>query len=153
MSQKHNGLFSLNQCIKEIDKIYHDYASGYGLSDSALWSLYYVWEHNLKDYPCTQKDICESWSYSPQTVNSALKILETRGLVKLEPLPENRKSKQIFLTNAGYTLAEQVVVPLVNAESEAFALLKPQEQQEYVRLSQKYATILKEKIKQIQAAP
>ncbi|MDO5425728.1 MAG: MarR family transcriptional regulator [Eubacteriales bacterium] len=149
MSQKQNDLISLNQYSKEMDDLYHNYASRHGLSDAALWSLYHIWECSNDDHFCTQKEICESWSYSPQTTNSALKVLEERGLVKLEPVPENRKSKQIRLTSKGHALAEQVIVSLANAELEAFSALNLQEQHEYVRLSQKFVTALKDKIAQI----
>ena len=149
MFQESDGLSLLNQCSKEMDDIYHSYAARFGLSDTAFWSIYYVWEHSEKGQPCTQKEICESWSYSPQTVNSALKTLEARGFAKLVRLQEDKKSKQILLTDTGRALADQVITSLVNAEQSAFAQLDPKEQREFVRITQKYTAALKDKIHQI----
>ena len=88
-------LNDLNQYDKALDDIYHNYAMRHGLSDTALWILYFVVSSGQD---CTQTDISEQWSYRRQTVNSALKSLESHGFLSLEPLPDNSKSKRIHLT-------------------------------------------------------
>ena len=66
-------LATFNQLYKEMDEIYHQYARGHGISDTALWLLYSLY---LSDVPYTQREICSEWHYPPQTLNSALKTLD-----------------------------------------------------------------------------
>ena len=77
-----------NQLYKKMDEIYHLYAKKTGISDMTLWLLYSLSE---SDTVYTQKEFCLAWHYPPQTVNSALKSLEARGLIGLEPVPGNQK--------------------------------------------------------------
>lgn len=93
MEDKITGKMILyNQFSKELDGLYHLYARKSGLSDTAFWILYSV-EESQSVY--TQKELCEDWSYSRQTVNSALKKLVEQEIIELRPLPGNRKNKQI----------------------------------------------------------
>ena len=89
---------------KQIDALYSELARRSGLSDCAFWLLY-----SLRDTEgiCRQKDICGQWTLSKQTVNSALKRLESQGLIILEPEAGNAKSKRILLTDKGDRFAEQ----------------------------------------------
>ena len=91
-------LATFNQLYKEMDEIYHQYARGHGISDTALWLLYSLY---LSDVPYTQREICSEWHYPPQTLNSALKTLERQELISLEPAPGNQKNKQVVLTEKG----------------------------------------------------
>lgn len=139
-------LHLFNQNNKELDGIYSNWAKTSGLSDTAFWLLYSVWEQTEA---ITQKEICETWSYSRQTVNSALKILEKDKLIKLEPLPANRKTKQIFLTEKGTELAEKVLLPLQEAEQAAFAKLSSTEREGLLSLLQKFNSELRREIDKI----
>ena len=56
-------LNDLNQYDKALDDIYHNYAMRHGLSDTALWILYFVVSSGQD---CTQTDISEQWSYRRQ---------------------------------------------------------------------------------------
>ena len=91
-------LLTLNQSDKEIDDLYHRFVPSWGLSETALWITYVVSVHGEG---CTQKEICESWSYSSQTVNSALRGLEAREYLRLAFTVGDRKSKKIMLTEKG----------------------------------------------------
>ncbi len=142
-----NQLAAFNQIYKELDDIYHSYALSQGLSDTALWILYVIWTH---DGAYTQREVCAEWSYSPQTINTALKGLERQGLVELVLASESRKNKKIYLTAAGQGLAEKIIEPLVEAECNSFAGLGGQECAMLLELMKKYIRILKtetEKIK------
>ena len=65
---------------------------------------------------CTQKEICDSWSYSRQTINTALKNLERRGILCLKTAEGNRKTKRIYFSPEGKAFADRVVAPFVRAE-------------------------------------
>lgn len=130
----------------ELDDLYSDYAKRSGLPDCAFWIFYTLYE-NSDAY--TQKDLSEKWSLSRQTVNSALKKLESERLVELVPLPGQKKNKQIVLTEAGYTLAQKIAVPVIEAEKNAFGNLNTKEQEMLLHFTQKYLRLLRAEINEI----
>ena len=135
-----------NQLCKELDELYQLYAKKRGISESALWILYCVYE---RQDAYTQKELCREWSYSRQTVNSTLKSLEARGLIELRPFPGNRKNKQIFLTPSGKELVGKIVDPLMEAEKNAFARLGEAETDEYLRLARRHTELFREEVNKI----
>ncbi len=132
-------LEQLNQNDKALNDLYRNYAAGVNLSDAALWVLYVAW---TQGEGCTQKDICESWSYPRQTINSALKNLEQQGYLTLYSTPENRKSKRIAFTEAGRELGRTAVLPLLEMETASFGQLSREERKQLVALSQKRTMLL-----------
>lgn len=147
MEDKIIGKMTLyNQFTKELDGLYHLYARRSGLADTAFWILYSI-EESQSVY--TQKELCEAWSYSRQTVNSALKKLEAQEIIELVPLPDNRKNKQIVLTESGKALVEQVIAPLIEAEKNVFVKLGDQDADEFLRLTQRHLELFHEEIKQV----
>lgn len=135
-----------NQLQKNYEGLYHKFARQCGLSDTAFWILYSVKEC---EEAFTQKELCKQWFYSKQTVNSALKQLQTQGFIKLMPLPGNKKNKQIYLTEEGELLARQTVIPLMEAEHLAFGSLSATERQAFLNLTKKYILELQTKVNEI----
>lgn len=136
-------LAAFNRLHKKMNVLYHDYAKSVGLSDAAFWLLYSLYEHGQ---PCTQKDLCTSWFYAPQTINTALKNLEEQGFITLELAPKSRKNKQIFFTDEGKVLVNQKIIPLVYAEERSFERLEEQERLELLSLTQKHIELIEEEI-------
>ena len=97
-----------NQLYKEMDEIYHQYAKRQGISDTALWLLYSLYEDGAG---YTQRELCSAWHYPPQTINSALKNLVNQGYIQLKPVEGNQKNKRIVLTEAGKELMREVISP------------------------------------------
>lgn len=139
-------LIIYNQLFKELDLLYHNYAKYSGLSDTAFWIIYSIQE---RSDAYTQKELCDNWSYSRQTVNSALKNLEQQQLIQLIPACDNRKNKQIFLTPLGNALAERVIIPLIDAEKKAFSKLGKEDLDEFLNLTQKHNDLLHVEINKI----
>lgn len=135
--------FELDVLYNEIDKLYHGYARGCGLSDCAYWMLY---DLERAGGTCPLSQLSTTWSYSKQTINSALKVLQERGLVELSFVEGSRKSKQASFTDAGRALSEARIVPAMEAEERAFANLAPSEQEELVRLVKRYVLALDQQI-------
>lgn len=135
--------FELDLLYSEIDKLYHTYARGCGLSDCAYWMLYDL-ERAGGTLPLSQ--FSTSWSYSKQTINSAFKVLQERGLVELSFIEGSRKSKQAALTSEGRAFSAERIVPAIEAEERAFAALNPGEQAELVRLVRRYVDALEQQI-------
>ena len=66
-----------NEIYKAYVREYHVFAIKIGLSDAALNILYELRVENRK---MSQKELGEALSLSKQTVNSAIKTLETMGI-------------------------------------------------------------------------
>ena len=139
-------LATFNQLYKEMDEIYHQYARDHGMSDTAMWLLYFLC---LSDTPYTQREICSEWHYPPQTLNSALKTLERQGLIALESVPGNQKNKLVVLTEQGNSVVQQMIAPLVAAERQSFMELQESEKEALLSLTQKYVDLLQSNIRKI----
>lgn len=139
-TQKHLKRF--NRIYKEMDIVYHNYARSCGLSDMAYWILYSIAEN---DTPFTQRDFCKEWLFAPQTVNSALKDLESKNIIRLETANGNKKSKWIKLTCEGEKFMERIISPLIAAECESFETLSNAECEAMLSATHKYVSALREK--------
>lgn len=135
-----------NHLLKESDDIYRVYAKNSNLSETAFWILYCIRE---REEAFTQREICNYWFYTPQTVNSALKHMEEDGLLVLRAEEGNRKSKKIYLTEKGEKLVEQIVDPLIDAEVRATEKLGEQEMEKFLKIMKKQTELFREEIANI----
>lgn len=132
-------LATYNQFWMELDHLYGNYAKHCGLSDCPFWIFYTLYE-GKESY--TQKDLSEKLSLSRQTVNSALKSLVFERLIELVPLPGQRKNKQVVLTAEGNNFVEKWIVPMIEAEQNAFEQLSSMEQETLLCLTEKHIRFL-----------
>lgn len=130
-----NKLKDYEKINRKMDELYHREASMVGLSDCAGMILYAL---SMSDEPITQKEICEEISMPKQTVNSALKKLETDGIIKYRPR-NDRRYKDILLTEKGESFAEETSGKLITTLCEAFSDLSDKEQDQFLRLYRKLA--------------
>lgn len=126
---------ALDVLYQKTDKIYYEFARGCGLSETAYWILYAV---EVSGGSVPQAVIVEEFSYSKQTVNSSLKSLEARGLVRLSFVEGSRKAKVVSFTDEGRAFSEERIVPAIAAEDRAFSSLSPDERAEFLRLARAY---------------
>lgn len=136
-------LAKFNQIYKEMDIIYHNYAKRLGLSDTVFWILYCISE---RDEPLTQRGLCKEWSFAPQTLNSALKEMEKRGLISLDLVQGNKKNKWLHLTADGKQLVSEAILPLMRAEGESFSAMSDEECEQMLSLTRRYTDILRTNI-------
>lgn len=134
-----------NQLYKETDEIYHLYAKGMGISDTVFWILYSIY-NSSRHY--TQREFCDEWHYPPQTLNSALKNLEKRGLIELKTAPGNQKNKIIMLTEEGKVFSERIIAPLVAAEQKTLEEMKG-ESEKLLSATRRYVNLLKDEVGKI----
>lgn len=131
-----------NLLTSEINAAYHDAALKMGLSDSAFHILYTLcW----CDGECPLSDI--TTGVSKQTINSALRKLEAENIVRLETY-QGRK-KKVSLTDAGYSLAKEKVLPLIAIENEIFGSWSDEEKNLYIELTRQYLSVFTKKIKEL----
>lgn len=129
-----------NQLLKKMDNVYDKLAKSSGISDTAFWIIYTI-KNEKETYK--QKDLCVMWSYSKQTINSALKKLEEQNIIKLVSLPENKKDKKIILTDYGEQIAKELIDPVNEIEKESLKQLK--EANIFIDLFKKYIETMEEK--------
>ena len=121
-----------NYLVGEIDSLYHEAALKLGISDSAFAVLYAV----CNEGNCGISDVCRLTGVSKQTVNSALRKLESDGVIILEAL--DGKKKRIALTAKGSRLMKKTAAKIVEAENRVFGAWTEKERSEYLRLTERY---------------
>lgn len=75
--------------------------------------------------------------------------MEEKGFIDLLHTPENRKNKQVFLTESGEKLVWEKVVPLIRAEERSFERIDELERESMLETTRKHIAILAEEIKKI----
>jgi len=126
----------LMELYQNIDNAYDAYAKSKGLTYLSMMVLDEI--YTLGD-GCTQKEISERTHYPKQSINLVVKGFLEEGLVSLRELPENRKNKGIYLTEAGRARCQSVIAPLRHQENAVFAELGEDDSRELLRLLERYA--------------
>lgn len=139
-----NDMKRFNHLTSEIDAVYHEAALKLGLSDSAMLILYTICNYGDS---CMVSDICHLSGTSKQTINSALRKLETEGLIYLENI--NGRKKSVHLTEKGKNAAEHTVARLIGMENEVFNSWTETERKMYLDLTQRFLNEMKEKLSQL----
>ena len=68
----------------------------------------------------TQAEIGQILNVPKQTVNSALKKMESDGLICLKNDDKDKKKKRVFLTETGTNIMRVLIEPLILAENIAY---------------------------------
>ena len=132
-----------NSLITQTDSIYREAAFKLGLTYSAMMVLYAVLNNGGS---CPISDIC-ALGINKQTVNSALRKLETEDVVFLEAAGGRRKN--VRLTENGMALAEKTILKIINIENEIFASWTKNERETYIELTKRYMNQVSEKVSKI----
>ena len=96
-------LSGFREATMELDNIYSMFPKACNLSEAEYWSLLFIYEGTE-----TQSAIGSRLYLSRQTLNSAFKQLQAKGLVKLMPYEDNRRSKRAVLTDSGNEFVERI---------------------------------------------
>ncbi|MCI9545205.1 MAG: MarR family transcriptional regulator [Lachnospiraceae bacterium] len=135
------SLKRFNYLTSEIEATYHEAALKLGLSDSALTILYTLCNYKGS---CPLADIQRLSGISKQTLNSAIRKLETECIVYLETF--QGKKKRAYLTDKGKELTENTVARLIEIENAIFASWTKAEQELYLELTQRYLDAFRDKL-------
>ena len=122
----------------EINALYHEAAVKMNISDSVQNILYVICE---KGTDCLQSEISRLTGISRQTINSAIRKLEKEEIVYLAQ--GKGRNTVVCLTEKGKTYAAEKIQPLFEIENKIWKEWTEDEQQEYLRLTQKYRDGLK----------
>ncbi len=137
--ENETSLDALNEAFMELDRAYDQLAKSCGLSEPEYWSLVLI-RHGAE----TQREISERLTISPQTINSAFKLLVKKGLVRLEPFAHDQRSKRATLTEAGRAFAADRVAPLEAVEAKAWDTLSHAEHAALIQLIRRFSTAMTE---------
>ena len=136
-------LQEFNCLQKEMDSIYHKLALHAGLSDSAFHILYCIVAFGDG---CLQKDICEMYNISKQTINSSIKNIESKGILTLAR--GKGRDMHLHLTAEGRQFTEQYITPVIDVENSIFSEMTAEESQTLLRLTKKYKDLFDRNIKE-----
>ena len=115
--------------MTDIRKLWKVWAQANGLY--TLWAnmndvnpyLLFVLYALDKQENMTQKKICDCTSLTKQTVNSVIRTLKNEGYITLLPGCEDRREKQVVVTEKGIAYYEEILTPLYELEQRVFNIM------------------------------
>lgn len=133
-----NELRRYNYLINEIKAAYHEISSTLGLSDSSMVVLYTVCDNGGS---CMLKEIYRNSGISKQTINSALRKLESEDIIYLESA--GMKKKKVCLTENGKSLSDHTAGKIIEMENAIFSSWTKEDVEKYLELTERYLLDLK----------
>lgn len=94
----------------------------------------------------TQKKICNRTGLTKQTVNSVIRSLKEDGYVELTPCLEDRREKQIALTERGIAYSSRLITPLRDLEHRAFQIMGSDRVQQMIDNITLFNTVLEKEM-------
>lgn len=129
---------------KDADSIYSAFAKRCGLSDTEYWIMVMI------DEGCdTQSKISGEAFISKQTVNSAVRQLQKKGLVSLLRDDGDGRSKKMAFTPSGEEFFDKNFNVIDRAEERVWSKLSDAEKNLLVGLSKKYNDLLKKELETV----
>lgn len=133
-----------NYLISEIESVYHEAARRFGLSDSAMMTLYVL---SGQGGHCALSELPYYTGLSKQTLNSAVRKLEAEGLI--ESVAVGARKKELRLTESGCRLCSMTVERLIAAENDIFETWSVAECEQYLALTQRYLEAIRAKVEDL----
>lgn len=119
-------LARFNHIMQGIERVYGDYAKSVGLTYMSLTVLEII---SYNETPPTQKKICEQSHYNKQIVNSIIKGFTDKGYLDFRVVENDRRNKQVLLTDSGKAYADEILNPLWEIEQKAVTVLSDKERE------------------------
>ena len=144
MGQKESSaktLAAFREATMELDNLYSRFPKSCGLSEAEYWSLLLIYEGIV-----TQSRISEQLFLSRQTLNSAFKQLQKKGLIRLEPYQDNLRSKRAFLTEAGKAFVEENFLRMHRVEERAWQHMSQEDQAVLTALTRKFSSCIRKEL-------
>lgn len=138
-------IHKINCLTNDLDTLYHQVARKIGVADSVLIVSYMIYE---KGDGCPLYDIYKEGGVSKQTINSAIRKLESEGLLFLEQ--DKGKRKRVWMTEKGKTYIEQTALRLLEVECNAFRDWNDEELEWYLKLMKKYNDAFRNEIEKME---
>ncbi|AWW26099.1 MarR family winged helix-turn-helix transcriptional regulator [Acetobacterium sp. KB-1] len=139
-------LADYNHIFKETGAVYNELARLSSLPTSEYWVLYYLFASKGQ---CTQKDICDQYCMSKQTVNTAQKHLESKGYLRRRIDVNDKRSKQMMLTEKGHAFANERIAPVLKAENQVFLRMGEAGRRQLIEGSRLYLKFLEQETRDL----
>ena len=137
-------IHKINYLTFETDSVYHQASLRLGVSDCVSMILYTLYDLGEE---CLLSDLYKKNGTSKQTVNSALRKLESEGVLFLKQ--HTGRAKKVCLTEKGREYTQQTAGRLFEAEGRAFDTWTTEEINTYLRLMEKYVACLRAQTEKI----
>lgn len=99
--------------------LYSSWAASKGINYYLMFVLYALEGQKAM----TQKKICNCTGLTKQTVNSVIRSLKEEGYIELIPGSQDRREKQITLTERGIAYSSELITPLRELEHRALQIM------------------------------
>ena len=99
------------------------------------WIIEYLYRH--RDEPVFQRDIEREFSITRSTVTNILQLMERKGYIQRQSVPQDARLKRLVLTEKGACIHEKTMQSLHQTDEFVESLLTPEENAELLRLLNK----------------
>ena len=127
-----------------IDNQFNRYAKSLGANFTAILVLELIYD-SKESY--TQKDLCEKLVLPKQLINSLITSFLERGYVELREAKDDRRNKEITLTDNGKKYAENILGTIQDAENKAWECFTDEEAIAFSNAMEKYGKSLENILK------
>ena len=99
------------------------------------WIIEYLYRH--RDEPVFQRDIEREFSITRSTVTNILQLMERKGYIRRQSVPQDARLKQLVLTEEGICFHEKTMLCFHQTDDYVAGLLTAEENTELLRLLNK----------------
>ena len=99
------------------------------------WIMEYLYRNS--DTPVFQRDIEREFSITRSTVTNILQLMERKGYIERQSVPQDARLKRLVLTEKGACIHEKTMQSLHQTDEFVESLLTPEENAELLRLLNK----------------
>ena len=99
------------------------------------WIIGYLYRH--RDAAVFQRDIEREFSITRSTVTNILQLMERKGYIERQSVPQDARLKRLVLTEKGACIREKTMQALHQTDEFVESLLTPEENAELLRLLNK----------------
>lgn len=132
---------AINTYMCQSTALYGEWAKQRGMSYNMFMVLYALDMAN----PCTQKQISENWMIPKQTVNTIVKDLERRGLLRFE-MGQDQKEKQVCFTEEGQAFAKELLEEMYQMEDRVMERMGPEACEMLLKSERAFAEALAQEV-------
>ena len=139
-----NKIDRMYEAVKKINQTYEIWATAHGLTLYEM-QIYYVMVKK-EDIFITQKNLCMELDAPKTSINSIIKKQIKSGYIEMNINPQNKREKELSLTEKGKEFAKKLIEPLLQYEEEAARMINPDEMEKAIEIQNKFADILLGKV-------
>ena len=99
------------------------------------WIIGYLYSH--RDEPVFQRDIEREFSITRSTVTNILQLMERKGYIQRQSVPQDARLKKLVLTEEGVRFHEKSILSFRQTDEYVAGLLTEEENAELLRLLNK----------------